>query len=142
MTVQEYAEKHGLSVKTVYRRIEGGKINAKKVDGIWIIDEPDMISTEIRHKLDTRETYISQLEQQIAQMQAQIEYLQTELSHSNKTLAEERQRHDEQLAEERARHDTIVMSLSNQVAFERKKLEDMRNRKLWTRVKTAFSFAS
>jgi excisionase family DNA binding protein len=137
MTVQEYASKHGVSPRTVYRWIEEGQVNAKKVGNMW-----QVISRE-------RDS-ICQYEQTIERQEKEIEYLRAlnavvqplspQLSQANKTIAEMQQRHD-----------ICVMSFTKQLEQQTLLIEDMRQsrfsfsrsagRSLWSRVKATFGFA-
>lgn len=130
MTVQDLVKKAGVSKRTVYRWINSGKIKAEKVDNKWEIDE-DIDIDSLCDSVNDNDNQIEHL------LREQIKQLKEE----NKYLREKLDQIQTQSAEAEERHDTIVMSLSNQLAEERKKLEDMRDRKLWTRVKAALGFA-
>lgn len=141
MTVKEYAEKEDVSLRTVYRWIEEGKVKAEKKFNKWLIIEDDNKESPNNDKNLTSD-----------RLEKENEYLRKELSRLHDTIEKIHQT----LEDERQRHDTIVLSLSNQLSEERKKLEDktnqlsekqkkledIRGRKLWTRVKTALGFAS
>lgn len=169
MTVTEYAALHKVSDRTVYRWIENGKISAEKRQGVWfILDENENNSSaDNGDNLDKKDNNIDKdgdisdngdnpvidllqhkiqsYEIQIEQLKSENGYLRQELTQASETIAETQKRSDDaqkRYDEAQQRHDTIVMSISNQLAEERKKLEDMRSRKLWRRIKTAFSFAS
>ena len=118
MTVQEYAESHGVTPRTVYRWIEEGQIKAKKVGNMWQVISQEMDST-------------CQLEKTIERQENEIEYLRNELSQANQTISEMQQRHD-----------MIVMSFTKQLEQQTLMLEDLRHRSLWFRVKTVFGFAT
>jgi len=125
MTVNEFMKKHGVSRRTVYNWIKSDEIEAKKERGKWhISDDTDVPLDDTDAKQDGKDELIEQL-------RSENEYLREELSQTNGTIADMQQRHD-----------TIVMSLSNQVDRQQKMLEDMRNRSLWFRVRTALGFAS
>ena len=121
MTVQEYAHKHNISERTVYRMLERGEISGQKVKGKWTVVDN---TNEIDKLFDTNE----QLVRQLREKQEDIEYLRSELSQANQTIADMQQRHD-----------TIVMSLTKQLENQTLMLEDMRNRSLWRRVKMVFA---
>lgn len=104
MTVQEYADKHGISPRTVYRWIEEGEVKAKKVGNMWQVISPERDS-------------VCQLEQTIERQENEIEYLRAELSQANQTLADIQQRHD-----------IIVMSFTQQLKQQNLLLEDMRQK--------------
>lgn len=131
MTVQDLVKTAGVSKRTVYRWINSGKIKAEKVDNKWEIDE-DIDIDSLCDSVNDNDNQIEHL------LREQIKQLKEE----NKYLREKLDQIQTQAAEAEERHDTIVMSLSNQLSEERKKLEDMRNRSLWTRVKTALGFVS
>jgi excisionase family DNA binding protein len=133
MTVQEYAHKHNISERTVYRMLERGEISGQKVGGKWtVIDNTD----EVDKLFDTNEQLVRQLQEK----QDEIEYLRAELSQANQTISDMQQRHD-----------MIVMSFTKQLEQQTLLIEDMRGkfvsvppalkRSLWSRVKTAFGFA-
>lgn len=128
MTVQEYAQKKGISERTVYRMIERGDVVAEKWQDRWqIVVESDAPNRNDEHDGQ----YVSHLEQHIQQLQNENKYLRQELSVAHETFAEERQRLD-----------TIVMQLTKQLEQQTLLLGDTRNRSLWKRVKTALGFAS
>ena len=114
MTVQEYADQQGVSSRTVYRWIEEGQVDAKKVGNMWQVVSQDG-------------NLVGQLKLTIKRQDKEIEYLRSQLNKA---------------AEERTRHDTIVLSLSNQLEHHQLMIEDMRNRSVWRRVKIALRFAS
>ena len=118
MTVQEYSDKHGISPRTVYRWIEEGQVKAKKVGNMWQVISPD-------------KDFACQLEQTIERQEKEIDYLRIELSQANQTISEMQQRHD-----------MIVMSFTKQLEQQTLLIEDMRQRSLWTRVKTVLGFAA
>ena len=129
LTVPEYAMQKGLNQSTVYRWIQQGKIDTEKIDGVLhvvvALDEIESQNASIKEPL-------------IAQMQEEIEYLREENKQLREELSFSRQREDEA----RQRSDTIILQLTRQFEEQTKLLEDMRQRSLWSRVKTAFGFAA
>lgn len=129
-SVREYAIEQNVSERTVYDWIQKGKIKAEKVDGkLHIISE------------NSQQNFGDNSQSQVIEMlKSENEYLRQELSKANETIADMQNRHD-----------TIVLSLSNQLSEEKKRLEDktsqltekkklieeMRNRTFWRRIKMA-----
>ncbi len=122
MTVQEFAQKHGVSQRTVYRWIESGKVHGIKIDDTWKIDDNVDMTNDMN--------IVSVLRQQIEQLQSENEYLRNKLDQSQ-----------DEAHEDRLRTDTIIMQLTKQLEQQTLLIEDMRHRSLWTRVKTALGFA-
>lgn len=114
MTVQEYAKQHNISTRTVYRMIENNEINATKIGNMWQIDCQEG-------------SLVSQLKETITRQEKEIEYLRDQL---------------DKASDDRKRHDMIVMSLSKQIDKQQLMLEDMRNRTIWTKIKTALGFST
>jgi len=123
MTVGEYAKKYGISEHTVYRKIEKGEIAAEKCQGNWTI----LVKDDLSEKKDNSVKDNEQDDQLIEQLRDEIEYLREKL---------------DQAQEDRQRADTIIMQLTKQLEKQTLLLEDMRDRSLWKRVKTALGFAS
>jgi len=135
LTVLEYAQEIGVAPATVYRRIDRGELQAICEDGVKKIvvpDEKHRDTSAIQHEnLVLQEEYLKDLKRQIERLEVQNEALLHELQES-------RQREDGA----RQRADTIILSLTRQFEEQNKLLEDMRQRSLWSRVKTAFRFAA
>lgn len=132
ITVQEDAEKNNVTVRTVYRWIEDGSVDAKKHLGRWVIvqeDDIDVTLDDVDEEDDnsSQKEIIVELRQRIEDLADEVQYLRSKLDSAS---------------EERQRSDTIILTLSNQLADERKKLEDLRDRSIWIRVKTALGFAA
>lgn len=119
MTTKEYAEKHGISERTVYRLINDGKLDAQKIEGRWHINQPENLGKDN-----------NELVKVLEQKQELIEYLKNELAKANETLADERKRHD-----------TIVMQITRQLEQKTLALDEMQNRSWWRRVKMALGFS-
>jgi len=140
MTVQDFVQKHKISRRTVYRWIESGKIGATKVDDKWEID--DDVDIDIHYDVDLGDnnsdnnTY-EYKDQLIEQLRSENEYLRSKL---------------DQAQEDRLRSDTIILQLTRQFEEQTRLIEDMRHpreageskagRSMWSRVKTAFGFAT
>ncbi len=140
LTVSEYASKFKVNESTVRYRIKTGKLQSEMIDGkLHVVFEDEEITG------DLQENYIKQIEQLLKQ----IEYLQEELSQSLQRERESRESADaiiqqiQQDAESaKQRSDTIILQLTRQFEEQTKRLEDMRHRSLWSRVKTVFGFAA
>ena len=149
MTVQEYAEKQGVSVRTVYRWIEQDKLKTDRVlDKLVIVSDGNdtnsdsNIKSEDCPKEDIHENELL-LHQQIESYEAQMEQLRSENEYLKNKLDQAQETIDNQsLEREKAqeRSDTIVLQLTRQLEKQTLMLEDLRNRTFWTRIKTAFSF--
>jgi len=156
MTVSEYAQKHGLSEETVRRYIRDGKVLAVKNGRSYDIHENTTThngntttyntnTTEILQqalkekdeKMEQLQTQIDYLKQLLSEKDGLIGQLHTQLEHSKMTLDEVL----EESRESRKRSDTIILQLTGQFSEQTKMLEDMRQRSVWSRVKTAFGFA-
>jgi len=130
MKVPEYAKIKGVHERTVYRWIEKGDINARTVDGV--------LHVEVDEDGDNDNDIVAMLKSENSQLREDIEYLQRGLEKAQETIeamSEERQKAQE-------RSDTIIMQLTKQLESQTLLLEDMRDRSLWKRVKTALGFAS
>lgn len=127
--VSEYAQIKGVHKKTVYRWAENGGIDAKEINGVLHV------------KLDNSnpggnntDATIATLRQQNCHLQEVIDRLQTQLSQAHEII--------ENMQQESQRSDTIILQLTKQLEQQTLMLEDMRNRSLWRRVKTALGFTS
>lgn len=142
MTVQEYAEKHNVSERTVYRWIKDGKINAEKFHNTWIVNDeegdcPDnSVNCPERNVNQQDNGQIEFLNKQIEQLKSENEYLRKKLDSSLETI--DNQSVEREKSQERS--DTIIMQLTRQLENQNRMLEDMRTRSLWKRVKTALGF--
>ena len=120
MTVRGFAQKYNLSERTVYRMIERGEIDGRKVGGKWTISPLGEMSDRS-----------GEVDKLLIKAYDEIEYLRAELTKANEAITDMAQRHD-----------TIVMQLTKQLEHHQLMIEDMRNRSIWTRLKTALGFAS
>lgn len=142
MTVQEYAEKNNVSERTVYRWIKDGKVNAEKFHNSWILHEegdlPDN-SVNCPERIVNRQDngQIEFLHKQIELLQSENEYLRKHLDQAQDTI--DAQSLEREKAQERS--DTITMQLTSQLENRNRMLEDLRERSLWVRVRTALGFA-
>ena len=139
LTVSEYSSKFNVNESTVRYRLKTGKLQSEMIDGkLHVVFEDEEITG------DLQENYIKQIEQLLKQ----IEYLQEELSQSLQRERESRESADaiiQQIQQDaeaaKQRSDTIILQLTRQFEEQTKMLEDMPQRSLWSRVKTAFGFA-
>lgn len=116
LSVAEYAKMAGLSVPTVYRKIEKElKKYAKKVDGKWkisshalsvlengdsqepekgsnegalsvLIDEKDLIIADLKARLEGKEEIINSLRELISSQKSQIQAQQTQIEDLTRAL--------------------------------------------------------
>jgi len=133
-TVQDYARLYNVSARTVYRWIDEGKVRAQKHLGkLVIIDDNE---TDFDDIVTNASKYHDNPQELIQKLYDEIEYLRQELTQANQTITEAQQRYDDA----QQRHDTIVMQLSKQLEKQTFLLEDMRNRSVWQRFKSALGF--
>lgn len=135
MTVQEYAEKHNVSERTVYRWIKDGKINAEKFHNTWIVNDEEGDCPE-RNVNQQDNGQIEFLNKQIEQLKSENEYLRKKLDSSLETI--DNQSVEREKAQERS--DTIIMQLTRQLETKQKQLSSLRERSLWRRFKVALGF--
>lgn len=149
ITVQEYAEKQGVSVRTVYRWVEQGKVKTDRVlDKLVIVSDVTDTNSDSRIKtkdytnndellppLDKRRV-IESYEAQIEQLRNENEYLKNKLDKAQETI--NAQSVERERAQERS--DTIILQLTRQFERQTLMLEDMQNQSVWKRIKTAFGF--
>lgn len=112
--------------RTVYRWIRQEKVKAEKVDGCWQIELDDK-------GFDNNPDTYQDKDMTTAKLKAENDRLLEEVNYLRKQL--------DDVKEERERSDTIVMQLSRQIEKQTLMLEDLRNRSVWTKVKTALGFA-
>ena len=120
ITVSEAAEALEITPRAVRQRIAEDKLKAKKKGRSWYIKPSDDLAsvvaeddTEVKGKL-------------ISQLQSENQHLREELKEKNRQLEQQ---------------NMIIMKMTQQMESQTLMLEDLRNRSLWTRVKTALGFA-
>ena len=136
MTVQEYADKCGVSTRTVYRWIEEGQVKATKIGNMWQVVSPD-------------QDLVCQLKHTVERQEKEVEYLREELSKAKDELLhviasedESRQRTDQIIQQmqsdaesSKERSDTIILQLTRQLDTITEQnqllLEDKRPRQRW-----------
>lgn len=115
MTVEEYANRHGLSLETVRRYIRSGKLQAKRFGRSYVIDDTldnTHATTDDTHDKQTQQrgddpyVLLAQLEALLAASKKQVERLETELSES------------------RQRSDSIIMQLSLTLSKQQSQIRD------------------
>jgi len=127
--VSEYAQIKGVDKKTVYRWVQNGGIDVKEINGILHIK----LDEENDDGNGTNAT-IATLRQQNCHLQEVIEWLQTQLSQAHQII--------EDMQQKSQMDATIIMQLTKQLEHQQLMLEDMRNKSLWRKVKSALGFAS
>jgi multidrug resistance efflux pump len=130
---------YNLHDRSVYRRIQQGKIEAEKVDGSWVIHIDDDISQDVSHD---KNMTIVRLKSENIRLKEELDYLKQQLDDAKK----ERERSnsiiqqiqsDAEAAKQRS--DTIIMQLTRQLEQQTLMLEDMRHRSIWRRLKEVFA---
>ena len=139
VSVSEYANMYNLHERSVYRRIQQGKVEADKVDGSWVIHLDDDINQDISHD---KNMTIVRLKSENMRLKEELNYLKQQLDDGKK----ERERSnsiiqqiqsDAEAAKQRS--DTIIMQLTQQLDRAQLRLEDMRKRSIWRRLKAVFA---
>ena len=129
MTTAEYAQKHGLHIETVRRRIKKNKIKAElQSDNTYIIMEEDQFpTTTTTHTTpdnNTQQQTISNnstqqlMEQKDEQMQELINKLGLTESNLSKLT--------DDMVEERKRTDTIIMTQTQTIERQSERLDNLR----------------
>lgn len=134
--VSEYAQLKDVHKKTVYRWVKNGDINAKEINGVLHVEVDDDSNSDSETNVP-----LATLRQHNSNLQEVIDRLQTQLEQAH-TIIDNMQQKSQMDA-------TIIMQLSQQLeqktlALEDKSriIEDMRNRSIWTRLKTAMGFST
>jgi peptidoglycan hydrolase CwlO-like protein len=141
LTVPEACQALGMSERTLRRHLKDEKYQSKLEDGrrFVLIELPDIDVSDDTQKL------LAEKDARISELQNEVEYLRQKLDETEQT----RQRTDQIIQQmqqdaesDKQRSDTIILQLTRQFEEQKKLLEDMRHRSLWSRVKTVFGFAA
>lgn len=115
MTVEEYANRHGLSLETVRRYIRSGKLKAKRLGRSYVI----YYTNDNTHN-STDDTHDIQTQQLLDEKDARIAFLETLLTASRQQV----ERLETELSESRQRGDSIIMQLSLTIEKQQSQIRD------------------
>ena len=103
LTVQEYAEEHGINRSTVYKQEKAGKLDTETIDGVLhIVETVSTLATD-----DVKDVLIRNLQEEIQSLKSQIE----ELQKTNAKLLEELSDLRRDAEESRRRADILIIQL-------------------------------
>ena len=111
MTIQELAKKLGKTEQTIRRWIKQEKVDAKLVDGKYIIDETKLTDYLSKDDLTSQDKETTS--------QPNTDFLMQELEHFKRENEELRQ----ELSQVRERSDVIIMQLTRQLEQNQRLLE-------------------
>lgn len=83
MSIKDYADKNGLSVSTIRRRIKAGTLPAEQVSGKWYI-----LVEEVSNPDPPVDSQIEQVDNQlVARLESEVDYLRDQLDKQTQLLA-------------------------------------------------------
>ena len=135
LTIPAAADRLGISVRTLHRRLADGVFETKEENGRkYILLSDDSHNDRI---LAEKDAMIEHLNQILSEKDSLVTRLTEQLENLQKTLDEAL----EESAHSRERSDTIILKLTNQLEQQQFLIEDLRQRQpMWQRVKSWFGF--
>jgi len=141
LTVPEACQALSMSERTLRRHLKDEKYQSKLEDGrrFVLIEVPDIdVSDDTQQILAEKDARISELQDEVEYLRQKLDETEQARQRTLKIIQQIQQDSES----DKQRSDTIILQLTRQFFEQTKLLEDMRQRSLWSRVRTALGFAA